>query len=61
MQARVPGGAATVANDAPAGARRAGAPCFSGLRRCQRAVGIVNSAPFAVLSGQRCMTDFWRV
>ena len=25
------------------------------------AVGITNSAPFGVLSGQRCMIDFWRV
>ncbi|RDH95127.1 hypothetical protein DES46_11529 [Caldimonas thermodepolymerans] len=25
------------------------------------AVGITNSAPFGVLSGQRCITDFWRV
>jgi hypothetical protein len=24
-------------------------------------VGIVNSAPLGVLSGQRCMMDFWRV
>jgi hypothetical protein len=24
-------------------------------------VGIVNSAPLGVLSGQRCITDFWRV
>lgn len=25
------------------------------------ATGIVNSAPFGVLSGQRCITDFCRV
>ncbi|GLC90794.1 hypothetical protein Tamer19_02020 [Cupriavidus sp. TA19] len=25
------------------------------------AVGMANSAPFAMLSGQRCITDFWRV
>jgi len=25
------------------------------------AVGIANSAPLGVLSGQRCMIDFWRV
>ncbi len=25
------------------------------------AVGITNSAPLAVVSGQRCMMDFWRV
>jgi hypothetical protein len=24
-------------------------------------VGIMNSAPLPVLSGQRCMIDFWRV
>ena len=24
-------------------------------------VGMVNSAPLAILSGQRCMMDFWRV
>jgi hypothetical protein len=24
-------------------------------------VGIANSAPLGVLSGQRCMIDFWRV
>jgi hypothetical protein len=25
------------------------------------AVGMTNSAPLGVLSGQRCMMDFWRV
>jgi hypothetical protein len=25
------------------------------------AVGMMNSAPLAVLSGQRCIIDFWRV
>jgi hypothetical protein len=25
------------------------------------AVGMANSAPLGVLSGQRCMIDFWRV
>ena len=25
------------------------------------AVGITNSAPLPMLSGQRCITDFWRV
>jgi hypothetical protein len=28
---------------------------------CHLEVGIVNSAPLGVLSGQRCITDFWRV
>jgi hypothetical protein len=29
--------------------------------RSHFAVGIVNCAPLGVLSGQRCMMDFWRV
>src|SRR5690606_9960148 len=38
-----------------------GRPCDRRCVRCYFAVGITNSAPLAMLSGQRCMMLFWRV
>ncbi|WP_271815885.1 hypothetical protein [Cupriavidus sp. P-10] len=47
------------------GLTRDGADGADGEDRAARsgyfAVGMANSAPFAMLSGQRCITDFWRV
>jgi len=36
-------------------------PAWSVLGLAHLDVGMANSAPFSVLSGQRCMIDFWRV
>ncbi len=62
-------GGAAVPMPGGAGAKRrmAGTVLSDGAIDCCSAcrnhfdVGMTNSAPLAVLSGQRCMIDFWRV